>query len=163
MVYIRIISMFDAQQSHDQYGLRRGIRLDYALTVVETLISKCNEFNSPIWLASLDFKKACYSQSDFWSFEEPRYRKANDCIDHRFIFKPNRLCRSQFEFLISRGVRQGGVLSSIIFSAALEWCEAFSSRGQVVRSIRFQGTSFRNLGGLHATLVTTPFTRFPMV
>ena len=97
--------------------------MDDALAVVETLISKCNEFNLPIWLASLDLKKAfdkithkvIFEALRNQGIEEPLvawiidlYSNQTGCVDNNS------------EFLISRGVRQGDVLSSIIFNAALE-------------------------------------------
>ena len=40
------------------FGFRLGIRLEDALVVLETLISKTREWNIPLWIASLDLKKA---------------------------------------------------------------------------------------------------------
>ena len=123
MVYNRILPILDAQQSHDQYGFRPGIRLDDALAVVETLISKCNEFNLPIWLASLDLKKAFDKITHKVIFEALRNQGIEEAMVALIIdlYSNQTGCvDSNSEFLISRGVRQGDVLSSIIFNAALE-------------------------------------------
>ena len=54
MVYGRLRETLDEHQSSDQTGFRCGIRLEEALVTVETLISKTNEWNLPLVIASLD-------------------------------------------------------------------------------------------------------------
>ena len=56
--YNRLLPILDSHQSYDQFGFRPDIRLEDALVVLETLISKTRELNIPLWIASLDLKKA---------------------------------------------------------------------------------------------------------
>ena len=58
--------LLDPQQLYDQFGFRPGVRLEEALVVLETMISKTREYNLPLWLASLDLKKA-FDRSSFSS------------------------------------------------------------------------------------------------
>ena len=58
MVYSQLFTLLDNYQSNDQCGFRLGMRLDDAPVVGETIICKCNELNLPLWIASLDIKKA---------------------------------------------------------------------------------------------------------
>ena len=58
MMYGCLLPLPDPQQSCSQFGFRSGVRLEEALAVLETMISKTREFNLPLWLASLDLKKA---------------------------------------------------------------------------------------------------------
>ena len=58
MLYKRLIGILEPHQPQDQTGFRAGIRIENALVVVETMISRCGEFALPLWVASLDLKKA---------------------------------------------------------------------------------------------------------
>ena len=57
MLYDRIQSQLDAQQAHEQCGFRPGIRIEDAIITTENLISATNDFNIPLWMASLDLRK----------------------------------------------------------------------------------------------------------
>ena len=58
LVYNRIRSNVDAHQSDDQYGFRRKRSCSHALLMMESMISKGIEFNIPVWIISIDLKKA---------------------------------------------------------------------------------------------------------
>ena len=58
MLYHRLLPQLDSHQHFDQYGFRPGVRIEDALLVAESLISKTLEWNVPLWMASLDLKKA---------------------------------------------------------------------------------------------------------
>ena len=45
-------------QSPDQIGFRSGMRIEDAIGSFEILVSKISEFNMPLWIASLDLRKA---------------------------------------------------------------------------------------------------------
>ena len=114
----------DRHQSHDQYGFRPGIRLEDALVVVEGMISKCNEHHLPIWLASLDLKKAFDRITHKVIFEALRNQGvAEDTIALLvdLYFRQSGYVSDSAEFAISRRVRQGDVLSSVIFNTTLEF------------------------------------------
>ena len=58
MLYHRLLPQLDSQQNFDQCGFRPGVRIEDALFVAETLISKTPEWNLPLWMASFGLKKA---------------------------------------------------------------------------------------------------------
>ena len=123
MIYNRIITTLDTHQCSDQFGFRPKHRIECALLILECLISKSQEWNMPLWIASLDLKKAfgrvrlpaivsaleshgigdsmIHTLKDLYSREEGR-------IDDQHCFP------------INRGVKQGDIVSPVIFNAALE-------------------------------------------
>ena len=54
----RIQERLLAEQCPDQAGFRAGYNCDDHLFATTLLAEKCNEFNVPLWTATLDFKKA---------------------------------------------------------------------------------------------------------
>ena len=123
MVYSRLLPLLDSYQSNDQCGVRPCIRLDDALVVAESIISKCNEFNLPLWIASLDIEKAFDRVSRACIFDALRAQEINEPM----ISLPIQLYSRQTEassgsntFSNRRGVRQGDVISSVLFNAVLE-------------------------------------------
>ena len=64
----RIREKLNAEQSMDQAGFRPDFSCDDHLFAIVILTEKCNEFNQPLWTATLDFKKALDSiaHSSIW-------------------------------------------------------------------------------------------------
>ena len=58
MVSSRLLMLLASYESNDNCRFRLGMRLDDAFVVAETIIFKCNEFSLPLYIASLDIKKA---------------------------------------------------------------------------------------------------------
>ena len=114
----------DANQSKDQFGFRPKTRIEEALLIVETMISKCNEFETPLWLASLDLKKA---------FDRIEYFSLFEALREQGIPEPEialllNLYSDQTGYVeldqgfpILRGVKQGDIISSLLFNAAIEY------------------------------------------
>ena len=115
MVYSRLLPLLDSHQSNDQCGFRPGMRLDDALVVAETVISKCNEFNLPLWIASLDIKKAFDRVSRACIFEALRAQGISEpmiaLLIELYSCQTGATSGSK-TFSILRGVRQGDVISS---------------------------------------------------
>ena len=142
ILYDRIQSQLDAQQAHEQCGFRPGIRIEDAIITTENLISATSEFNIPLWMASLDLKKAFDRIQHSYLIEALReqglsdaevalildiYSEQTGTIDGNHIFE------------IHRGVKQGDTLSSILFNAALEhifrkWEQRLDSQGWLIRN-----------------------------
>ena len=123
MVYSRLRAQLEGQQSSDQTGFRTGIRLEDALAIAETLIGKTSEWNLPLFIASLDLKKAFDRVEHGALFQALRDQGAEE----PYISLLLEMYRDQTatangsrSFSIHRGVRQGDVLSSLLFNAALE-------------------------------------------
>ena len=124
MIYNRLLPILDSHQSHDQFGFRPGIRLEDALVVLETLISKTREWNIPLWIASLDLKKAFDKMSFPSIFSALRDQGISDemvsLLLDLYAHQHGRVSGSKL-FAIHRGVKQGDVISSIIFNATIEF------------------------------------------
>jgi hypothetical protein len=114
IIYGRLRDKLDGQQCSDQTGFRSGIRLEEALVTLETLVSKTNEWHVPLFIASLDLKKA---------FDRVEHASLVDALLSQDVPDPYvdliaELYNDQLgsadgsrPFQIARGVRQGDVLA----------------------------------------------------
>jgi hypothetical protein len=64
----RLEATFDAQQSPDQAGFRRGFSTDDHLFTTAMLHEQSHCWQLPLWAAAIDFKKAF------------------DCVDHKHLW-----------------------------------------------------------------------------
>ena len=137
MVYTRLLPILDAQQSHDQFGFRPHVRLEEALAIADTMIGKSNEWNSPIWIASLDLKKAFDKIEHRALFAALRRQGVDEASVHLLMelyLDQAGTANGSRQFSINRGVKQGDAISSLLFNAALEeafirWKTRLSSEG----------------------------------
>ena len=123
LLYNRLRVVMDEQQPHDQTGFRPITGIDDAFVVLECLSSKSLEWNAPIWFASLDLTKA---------FDRIEYSPLFDALLQQGV--PRCYCTLLWKlykgqtgsvhgserFNIERGVKQGDVISPILFNAGLE-------------------------------------------
>ena len=58
LLYHRLRLFLEPEQSDDQYGFRRNKRIEDVFCVLENVIGKCIEFGVPLWMVSLDMRKA---------------------------------------------------------------------------------------------------------
>ena len=54
----RISKNLEPHQSEDQFGFRSKRSASHALLVLESLVLKGVEFDAPVWILSLDLRKA---------------------------------------------------------------------------------------------------------
>ena len=69
LLYNRLETTLDKQQSPDQAGFRRHYSTEDHLSIFTTIQETCNEWQLPLWVATIDFKKAfdTVSHSAFWA------------------------------------------------------------------------------------------------
>ena len=123
MLYFRLEPILEQYQSKDQFGFRRNKRIDDVFCILENMIGRCNEWNVPLWMISLDLRKA---------FDRIQHEPLFEALREQGVPNPYiQLLAALYEnqqgcvngsrmFLIQRGVKQGDVLSTLLFNAGLE-------------------------------------------
>ena len=122
-IHNRVHRILDKEQSDEQFGFRNKRSTIDALILAESVISKSLEFNTDLWLVSVDLSKAFgrVEHSALFTALQSQGLDAGYCKLLQSVYS------EQFGFLtdgnrfpIGRGVRQGDVLSSLLFNCALE-------------------------------------------
>ena len=123
MLYNPLLPQLVNCQHFDQCGFRPNVRIEDALVVVETLISKTLEWNLPLWMASPDLKKAFDRVEHSSLFGALRQQDIDDpsiALLLDIYYGQHGSVQGSRSFDISRGVRQGDVISSLLFNAVIE-------------------------------------------
>ena len=58
LLYQRLQPILEMEQSDDQFGFREKRRIEDVFSILENLVGKTNEWNLPLWMASIDLRKA---------------------------------------------------------------------------------------------------------
>ena len=140
MLYNRLSPKLFRSQSWDQHAFTPGIRIEDALLCAEASIEYSLEYQVPLWMLSMDL------------------RKAFDTIDHHALLHSLRLhgidegyctllhllyggqygsVHGSSSFSVLRGVKQGDVLSAILFNCPFDltfdkWKRRLSHEGLYV-------------------------------
>ena len=123
MVHQRLKNNVDFEQSDDQYGFRPKRQITDVFAILENLIGKSNEWNLPLWMASLDLNKAFDRIELGPLFNALRLQNTPESYVQLLAL----LYRNQTGsmngsrlFRIQRGVKQGDVISPMLFNAGIE-------------------------------------------
>jgi hypothetical protein len=126
LLYNRISIGLLSQQSPDQAGFRPGYCTDDNMFTVMQILEKANEWQVPVWIASIDFQKAFDTVEHQSLWNALRRQGVSDSYvnilarlysGQTAAVRTDKISRS---FLLERGTKQGDPLSSLIFNAVLE-------------------------------------------
>eukprot|EP00973_Karenia_brevis_P062155 8644362-Karenia_brevis.AAC.1 len=123
MLFNRIYNILDPHQSHDQVGFRKGAWLEDALSVFESVSNLATEFNMDIWIASMDLRKAFDRIELNALFDGLRKHGLPDSYINLFkALYANQVghVEGSAPFAIKRGVKQGDIVSPILFNCVIE-------------------------------------------
>ena len=123
ILHTRLKGQLEQQQSEDQYGFRPKRSTAQALLVFESLVGKGIEWNVPVWIISIDLRKAFDRVERSVLFRSLREQGVDDsyiCLLQMLYERQKGVLSENVEFNIDRGVRQGDILSPMLFNAALE-------------------------------------------
>ena len=146
MLYARIMPTLESCQCADQCAYRKTFCIEDALYVIEVLSSRCREFQMPLWMASLDLSKAFDRVNINAVLNTLREQGVEEgyveLIALLYSNQTGQIQSSDESFSILRGVRQGDVLSTILFNAVIESCEKLQNHGWFIDT---RGESLTNL------------------
>lgn len=142
LVYARLHPVLEKYQSHDQFGFRIDRRIDDVFGIVENMIGKCGEWNLPVWICTLDLRKAFDRILHQPLFEILRHQNIHDGYLHLLgvLYKGQKgTIDGKHFFDIQWGVKQGDTLSAMLFNAAIQevfvrWEKRLSSEGWLLKT-----------------------------
>ena len=137
MVCNRLRGVLNEYQPDDQYAFRPNRNINDVFIILESMIGKCMQYDTPLWMVSIDLRKA---------FDKIEFSPLLDALRVQGISEPyvqliSELYSKQWGcvkgstwFRICRGVKQGDVISPLLFNAALEvafqaWKERLTYHG----------------------------------
>jgi endonuclease/exonuclease/phosphatase family metal-dependent hydrolase len=136
-LYQRLQPILDAEQPPDQVGFRPNASTADALLVWELMCGKALEWNTGLWAASVDLTKAFDKIEYDALFAALREQGLDECyvalLMDLYQGQTGTVGRSK-PFPILRGVRQGDILSPLLFNAGSEfalrkWKQRLESHG----------------------------------
>ena len=110
-------------QSPDQHAFTPDIRLEDVLVCVESAIENALVFNTPLWILSMDLRKAFDTvehQALFQALQDHNIPDAYVELLQRLYHNQTGSVHDSAHSNIKRGVRQDDVLSSILFNCVID-------------------------------------------
>eukprot|EP00973_Karenia_brevis_P009778 1320948-Karenia_brevis.AAC.1 len=123
MLYSRLSRHLNPHQSHDQVGFRPKCWIEDAFCMYEGLVSTAIDYQIDTWICSIDLKKA-FDRIEFEAlFRALREHELPEPYVHLLIALYSNQVASvngSSQFNIQRGVKQGDIISPLLFNCALE-------------------------------------------
>ncbi|KAL0839312.1 hypothetical protein ABMA28_016056 [Loxostege sticticalis] len=145
----RLTRKLDFYQPREQAGFRQGYSTIDHILAVRVLIEKSTEYQIPIWLAFVDYKKA-FDSVETWAVSESL---RNARVDNRYIniiesIYSNATLKVAIPYhtkpvKIQRGVRQGDTISPKLFTLVLE--DVFKKLDWEDKGLSIAGARLSNL------------------
>jgi hypothetical protein len=135
----RIDAAIDSQLREEQAGFRRGRGCIDQIFALRNIIEQCIEWNTPLFINFIDFRKAFDSvhRESLWkilrSYGIPQkfvtlISKFYDNFECSVILDDSSISDS---FPVKSGVRQGCILSPILFLLVIDWIQRKSTADKV--------------------------------
>lgn len=122
----RVKVFLDVRQGPDQSGFRKEYGCDDNLFTVVQVIEKLSEFNLPLWMCALDFRKAFDTIEHFAIWKALK----EQAVPNTYVATLRNLYSKQVrkvitpttsrEFRLGSGAKQGDPMSPALFNAVLE-------------------------------------------
>ena len=137
VILMRIKTQIDRRLRQEQAGFRSGKSCTDQTAALRIILEQSREWNSPLYLLFIDFQKAFDSldREAIWSLLQhygiPQklinmikalYNDFQCCVIHRGKLSP--------AFRVDTGVKQGCLLSPIIFTLAIDWVMSQATKGR---------------------------------
>ena len=126
LLYSRLQPLLDRQQSIDQAGFRPNFSTLHHISTFVFISEKAFEWQQPVWVAALDFRKAFDTVEHECLWKSPKSQGLPDgyirVLANLYAGRSGqvRTDRISRPFDIMRGTKQGDPLSCILFNAILE-------------------------------------------